>query len=228
MLIRNFIVCALSIGCAAAGPVDLRCATCHVREAKEQATSRMQHALVLPESDAVFKSHPILAGDRDGFHYRIQLKGVDAEYTVSDGTRSITVPVHWIFGADNQTFVFEYQGRWYEGLVSYFSRLQGLDTTIGDTQIHPAKLEQALGRPIDDEEKRDCFGCHTSDSLANNSLNLANLSPGVTCDHCHEGALQHQAAALKGSTSFMPPKLTTESTEQISSFCGQCHRTWPR
>jgi hypothetical protein len=145
---------------------------------------------------------------------------------VSDGESTISVPSRWVFGAENQTFVFEYRGTWYEGLVSYFTEIDGLDTTIGDGSLHPATLLQALGRPIDEAERSACFGCHSTGSEAAGSVNLAGLRPGVTCDHCHAGALEHQAAAYTGSRQFLPLDLRAQSPDQLATFCGQCHRTW--
>jgi len=62
----------------------------------------------------------------------------------------------------------------------------------------------------------------------NGKLNLESLDAGVTCEHCHSGASAHLADALQGEYSSVPPKLGKLSSEDISSFCGQCHRTWEK
>jgi Cytochrome c554 and c-prime len=205
---------------------DLKCGTCHTAEWQQQKQSAMAQALATPGDNALFKKHPTLESRKGAYTYTLETKGPDTTYTVSDGTQSLSAPVHWSFGLDNQTFVFEFQNNWYEGLVSYFSEVDRLDTTIGDTGLHPATLLEALGRPVDDAERQACFGCHSSHGEQNGSLNLTTLTPGITCDRCHAGALDHQAAALKGSAAHTPTKLGAQTADQISTFCGQCHRTW--
>src|SRR5262249_1900957 len=46
------------------------------------------------------------------------------------------------------------------------------------------------------------------------------LVAGVQCERCH-GSTGAHLSALKPM-----PKLGNKSAEQISDFCGQCHRTW--
>ncbi|GAC1700646.1 MAG: hypothetical protein NVS9B4_02390 [Candidatus Acidiferrum sp.] len=56
------------------------------------------------------------------------------------------------------------------------------------------------------------------------------MTPGVQCARCHESAETHLAAMLLDG--FEPAaakdlsKLHGLSAEQVSNFCGQCHRTW--
>jgi hypothetical protein len=186
----------------------------------------MAHALAIPENNPLFAKMPLLRVQKGPFTYTVETKNSATTYSVSDGKTSLSVPVHWTFGVDNQTFVFEYEGHWYEGLVSYFAEVNGLDTTIGDDSLHPTTVLEALGRPIVEAERAACFGCHSSGNQPNGIVDLKTLTPGITCDHCHEGALQHQAAALKGSRLGLPPDLRRASPDRVSAFCGQCHRSW--
>ena len=204
----------------------MKCGACHIAEAKRQTHSVMAHALAVPENSPLFAKMPLMRVQKGAFTYTVETKGSQTTYSVTDGKKTISIPLHWTFGVDNQTFVFEYEGRWYEGLVSYFAEVKGLDTTIGDGGLRPTALIEALGRETVQAERAACFGCHSSGSEANGTVDLKALTPGVTCDHCHEGGLQHQAAALKGSRQGMPEDLRKANSDRTSAFCGQCHRTW--
>jgi hypothetical protein len=118
--------------------------------------------------------------------------------------------VAWSFGegATGQTWLFQRDGVWQESRVSYFSRVKSLDLTIG--QQPPHTLDEAAGRPVPEAEARRCFGCHATGEI-----------PAIQCGHCHGATEQH----LKNSAA-VPARLGRLSTEEISDFCGQCHRTW--
>jgi hypothetical protein len=186
----------------------------------------MAHALQFPGANGVLNNHPLLTITKGPFKYRIETRNGASTYSVSDATGKIQAPIHYSFGFRSQTYVLEYQGRMYEGLISYFAEPDTLDTTIGDESIQPQNLLQAFGRELDTEELADCFGCHATGSGTRKTFNLASMKPGVTCDHCHENAERHQAAALQGRRDFLPPDLKQTTPYQLSELCGQCHRTW--
>jgi len=83
-----------------------------------------------------------------------------------------------------------------------------------------------LGRELQPSEVRDCFGCHSSNSVSNGLLSLSSLQPGITCEHCHAGSSGHLLDALQGIFDSVPRDLKRLSSEEILDFCGQCHRTW--
>jgi hypothetical protein len=60
-----------------------------------------------------------------------------------------------------------------------------------------------------------CFGCHTTAEAA-----------GVQCEACHSGALKHAESMEGGTPSSTPAKLAAMNNDQLSDFCGRCHRTW--
>ncbi len=186
----------------------------------------MAHALSLPANNPVLKAHPKLTVQKGAFSYTVETRGDGITYTVTDGSKTISFPVRWGFGAGSQTWVLEYEGRLYESLVSYYPALNGLDTTIGDQDIHPKNLLEAFGRELRPDESAACFGCHSTGSVTGNHLHLDSLKPGVTCEHCHVGALNHLEAISHGSLQSVPAKLKILSSEEISNFCGQCHRSW--
>jgi hypothetical protein len=54
------------------------------------------------------------------------------------------------------------------------------------------------------------------------------MIPGVQCERCHTGAERHLQTVTQGKTDSIPPKLGKVTPEEVSNFCGQCHRTWER
>lgn len=119
-----------------------------------------------------------------------------------------------------QTYVYEYRGALYESQVSYYSALNGLDVTIGHRNAAPTQVEEAAGRRLQKLELVRCFGCHTTGTLDA-------ITPGVRCERCHKNAQQH-ARAFDDKTvpTAKLDKLSLLGLEELSDFCGGCHRTW--
>lgn len=180
----------------------------------------------LPGDNPTLEKHPKLTFRRGIYSYTVVTRDGSTTYTVSDGSQSITIPVLWSMGAEAQTWVLEHGGQMYESLVSYYPTIQALDVTVGDDRIHPASLEEAIGRPLDHQGVTTCFSCHATDAVSGDRLNLKTLQPGVGCGHCHTGAMEHNAAMLAGAGGIIPPDLSKLSSEDISDFCGRCHRTF--
>jgi hypothetical protein len=112
----------------------------------------------------------------------------------------------------------------YESRVSFYKALNGLDLTIGAANLKPNNLEDAAGRLMDRRNTEECFGCHTSGARTGRS-HPELLTPGVTCEHCHGSAVAHVQNFKLGKPVAMK-KLSALTTEELSDFCGQCHRTW--
>ena len=167
----------LGIGCRFAPAADLKCNTCHAAQAREQAETAMGRALQFPKSNRILASHPVLTTTKGAFTYRVETHAGASTYSVSDSTGEIRVPINYSFGEHSQTYVLEYQGRFYEGMVSYFAEIDGLDTTIGDDRLHPQTLLQALGRELDHSETVDCFGCHSTRSRRRESTEFNRAHP---------------------------------------------------
>lgn len=186
----------------------------------------MAHALEPAGSNPLFKTHPKMTVQKGAYTYTIETHGDEATYTVTDGTETLSAPVRWIFGANSQTYVLERNGVFYESLVSYWKTIDALDTTVGDQAITPKNVAEAFGRQLANPEVTLCFGCHSTDSVVKHQLHLETLVSGVTCAHCHSNASSHLQAVSQGKLTSLPPKLEQRSPEEISAFCGQCHRTW--
>lgn len=207
-------------------PTEAACVSCHRARSESQPLTPMGRAMSFTQTNPVLRDHPKLTVKKGLYTYTVETHGDESTYSVSDGTRTITVPIHWNFGAGAQTWVLEYNGKRYEGTVSYYPSIPGLDYTTGDEDLKPQNLEEAIGREIFTPEQKVCFGCHTSNALTNGKLSLESLRPGVTCEHCHAGATAHVSDSINGEFDSAPPDLKKLSSEDISNFCGQCHRSW--
>jgi hypothetical protein len=202
------------------------CANCHRAQTVDQAQTPMGRALMLAGTNPLLKANPKLTVRKGGYFYTVETHGDSTTYSVTDGARTLSFPVRWSFGTGGQTWMLESEGQLYESLVSYYPTVGGLDTTIGDERIMPQTLEEAIGRKLAPGETKACFGCHATNAVHDRKLTIESMEPGVTCEHCHAGAKTHLLDSLQGDFTSAPPKLGKLSSEDVSSFCGQCHRTW--
>ena len=227
-----FVLCLLA-PLAAVGQTSApgACAKCHV-EALTQPSTYMAHALETVEQSKVLNDHPLLTATIGKYSYKIERKGTESEYSVSDGSSTVTMPIRWTMGASSalgQTYLLEKDGSLYESRVSWFRELSGLDTTMGYEGSPPANINEAAGRMVHQDEKLKCFGCHATNAVHGRELTLDKLTPGVQCSHCHVGTEEHLAAMQQTPPPAVPPelkKLIGMSADQAANFCGQCHRTW--
>ena len=142
-------------------------------------------------------------------------------------SKTVSIPIVWAMGAQAQTWVLKRNGNLYESRVSYYPSIKGLAITTGDERLTPKTIDEAVGRPIGMDEAKACFNCHSTNALVDHNLNLKGLHPGVTCERCHAGVHAHAAGMLAGSASApIPQSLGKLPAEDISNFCGQCHRSW--
>jgi hypothetical protein len=208
------------------------CARCHA-EARTQPATDMANALETVAQARILIDHPLLTATYGKYSYRIERKGDQSLYSVTDGTNTITMPIRWAAGASSalgQTYILEKDGKFYESRMSWFRELNGLGPTLGEQTTHPEDLNEAAGRLLSQDEKLRCFGCHATDAVSGRQLNLDQMTPGVKCSHCHDATAEHTAALVKASGKpVVPPalaRLRNLSAEQASNFCGRCHRTW--
>jgi hypothetical protein len=186
----------------------------------------MAHTILLPGANPVLQKRPKLTLRRGPYTYTVETHGDNSIYSVSDGTRSVSFPIYWSFGVEVQAWLLEKDGKYYESVVSYYPETDSLNVTVGDEGLVFHSLEEAAGRLITEPVLKDCFGCHASNAVVDHKLNLTAAKPGVTCERCHDGAMPHMVAQVEGQVYSTPPNLHQLSTEGVSTFCGQCHRTW--
>jgi Cytochrome c3 len=203
------------------------CANCHQREYGSQISTSMAHAMEPVADCSILDEHKILTFREDIYSYRIERQGNQSVYTVTDGKSTITVRLQYAFGLGKagQTYVFEREGKMYESRVSFYRAINGLDWTMGARNYRPGNLEEAAGRMMSRVDAQQCFGCHTTSVLRNAFRMPEALTPGVTCEHCHGSAVAHVEGFRQGRPVAMK-RLSQLSTEELSDFCGQCHRTW--
>ena len=184
----------------------------------------MTRALVSAANSPVLRAHPQLSTRIGPYSYEI----AESSITVSDGKETLRAPIAWGVGANviGQTFVFERDGRWYESRVSYFSSLGGLDITMGAQNITPHNLVEGAGRLLSPLQAGQCFDCHATGVRKSPGLELADMTEGVQCERCHGSAQAHLQSVRTGTSTRVMRKLGSLTTEELSDFCGQCHRTW--
>ncbi|HEX4809620.1 MAG TPA: multiheme c-type cytochrome [Bryobacteraceae bacterium] len=203
------------------------CATCHQREYISQLTTSMARAMEPVASCSILQQHPALTFREGIYYYRIERQGNTSLYSVTDGKETITAPLEYAFGLGNagQTYVFERGGNFYESRVSFYQAVNALDLTMGASNITPRNIEEASGRLMSRPEAEQCFGCHTTSAQRDAFRTPESLTPGVTCEHCHGSAIAHVEGFHQGKPVAMK-SMSAISTEELSDFCGQCHRTW--
>lgn len=217
---------------AAAGPPAVsrqECAACHPAQARSQPGTPMGRALEPVATCDILLANPKLTWRSDAYFYQILREGDRSIYRVTDGKETLTVPIAWAFGlgAAGQTYVYQWKGKWYESRVSFYTQLRGLDLTMGARNTVPHDIEEAAGRLMSVKDVADCFNCHATNALSGGHADTDHLSAGVQCERCHGASEQHVAAFKSGDIrQAAMRKLGTLPAEEISDFCGQCHRTW--
>jgi Cytochrome c554 and c-prime len=207
------------------------CARCHSKKTASQLATPMAHASTPAATSGILREHEQISLQRDPYSYTITRTGTGSTYSVSDGTSSISAPLRWAFGVGNkgQTYLYQRNGFFYESRMSFYKTLQGLDLTTGQGSEAPDNLEDALGRMIDPDTLRRCFGCHTTAAVTNTGFDSSRLMPGVNCEACHGPGAKHAALMDEEKTEqgrqaiFNPSRLNPVA---LVDFCGACHRTW--
>ncbi len=163
------------------------------------------------------------------YSYTIERKGDQSIYSISDGKEMRSYPIGWAFGQGlaGQTYVFESKGEFFQTRMSYYKSIDGLDLTLGASNIQPGNMDEAIGIRMAPQEAPQCFGCHATNSVEAKRLVTGKLIAGLQCERCHGPAENHLKGIKQGDSKLAAmPKLSSFSTEQTSAFCGQCHRTW--
>ncbi|MFZ0594168.1 MAG: multiheme c-type cytochrome [Bryobacteraceae bacterium] len=205
------------------------CATCHPAQAGTHPSTSMAHAMETIAECDILRKHPVLTAQLGPYSYRIERRGDRSMYTVTDGVQTFSMALGWAFGLGSagQTYVFEKDGVMYESRVSYYRVPDSLDMTMGAQKLHPTNILEAAGRYMGPREAALCFGCHSTNGASNGQVTLETMIPGVQCERCHGPTENHLKGLKTGdSAMFAMKKLSSLNTEEISNFCGQCHRTW--
>ena len=206
------------------------CAPCHGDIVAKQTKTAMARAMEKTAECRILRSHPSLKMQQGKFTYRIERQGEQSIYTVTDGQTEIAVPILYGFGQgkSGQTYVFSYNGAFYESRVSFYRAIDGLDLTLGYADEAPASVAEAIGRRLSVDESRRCFNCHNTGALQNKQLETEHLRPGLSCETCHGSPETHLAALRAGEKTPAKSlrKLTALDGDDLTqNVCGRCHRS---
>jgi hypothetical protein len=197
------------------------CARCHPKEAARYATSAHAHSLQQPAESAFFRALPPapIGEARGGFLLNYDLQGDAVRVQAIRGNESATASILWIFGAGRQaeTPVAISGNTLLEHRISYYAANRRFGLTIGQHAGISSSARNALGRSLDRQEARRCFGCHATGGLPDET----GFTPSVGCIRCHQGAGEHAQGkgAVVNPAHFKPPALVR--------FCAECHRDQP-
>lgn len=215
---------------AYAGPQA--CVRCHPSESKGWAASQMAHALAPAATSAFLRARPHMIYKRGPYTYRIDVRGDQAIYSVTDGKHTLSIPLLWAYGRGvvGQAFLFRLNDTYLEAEAAFYPVLDRLDIVAGVARTPPPTLQQAFGLPLSQSAARQCIACHTTAAVTANRLQVDSMIRGVTCEACHGPGARHVAAmkALShggkptGTFIFNPASLAPADLE---NFCGACHRT---
>ncbi len=189
----------------------------------------MSQALENVKDCRILRGNPKLTAKIGEYSYQIRREGDQSIYTVTNGKETFRVAIQWAFGQGSagQTYMFEHEGQWFESRVSYYSALDGLDLTMGAASTVPANLEQAAGRLTHPTETFQCFNCHATNLVKGHAFSTEGMVPGVQCERCHGSSDRHVKAVRTGDLpGAAMHRLGAMTSEEVSDFCGQCHRTW--
>jgi tetratricopeptide (TPR) repeat protein len=206
------------------------CAQCHASIHKAQRASRHARTLTfgarldsLPLPDL-----PIPDPGNSHVEHRIEAVGPASIRTTSVAPdRRLSALFDYAIGSGNRGWtpiVRDEVGSYWEYRLTRYAAPVGWDTTIH----HPAVPESSsgyLGKPLLDDQVRDCLGCHTTNPDA---VREARATPveaaGIDCERCHGPAGNHLHAAKLGfpDPAVAQPRLATG--RQRDTLCAQCHR----
>lgn len=206
------------------------CAQCHSLKVAAQKTTPMAHASMAAADAEILRQYVPLTFVAGSYTFKIAKANDLIEYSVTQGADSLFQPLSWAFGTGEvaQTYVFIRNGTFYESRVSFYSKLQGLDLTLGHHTPVADDLSGAPGRAMAGPEVRLCFGCHSTASTIAGRFDASTLIPGVTCEACHGpgakhiSAMQQKQIKLGLQTILNPARL---NPVDAVDFCGACHRT---
>jgi len=203
------------------------CATCHYGIYVGQLKTDMRHAETTGLKSGILLRHPLLRFHEGPYTLQIKRERKSVVYSVSNGQKSISVPILWAFGVGKagQTYVYKRDGKFYESRVSYFRHINGLDITVGHSRSPRGNLAEELGSPLTQIDVEKCFSCHTSGDVFSASGAIQEAHPGLTCEGCHGSGLAHMEFREMGKGTggiFNPGHLPPAA---VNAYCGRCHRT---
>lgn len=202
-----------------------------------QPGTPMARTLERAEDAEVLRASGALSFRNGKYVYGISRERGRPVVSVTDGVEKLSAALEWAFGTSEvaQSYLFEKEGKYYESRVTYFSSLKNLHFTPTRALLAPHGLQEALSRPVEIEEIKRCFACHSTASVIGGRFEPDKLTVGVTCEACHGPGKKHaeamEASVVQGGVGneealgliFDPAKV---SPADSVDFCGACHGTW--
>src|SRR5690606_24063438 len=120
-----------------------------------------------------------------GIKYDYQLLRAGLNVRVSQGQKSLTALLQWVFGSGVQAFtpVGTHEGTYFEHRVSFYTSAGHPGRTLGHPGKPSSSLKLALGQPQKPETIQRCFSCHSTGLKP--GLDFSSMTPGVHCERCH-------------------------------------------
>ncbi|MBV9180013.1 MAG: hypothetical protein JO356_01760 [Acidobacteria bacterium] len=189
----------------------------------------MARTAILAAQSDILKNHT-LEYKLGPYAYRAEVRGDRAMYEVSDSVKTISGPLTWTFGIMmGQSYFFDHDNHTYLVPLTFYPERQAFGFTVDQPHNVPESLEKALGRPLNEEQIRGCFNCHTTAATTDSHFDPQHSMPGVGCEACHGPGKSHIAAAITGFAGDGQKHILNPGTFKpvdLIDFCGACHRTW--
>lgn len=215
------------------------CASCHQADFPGEITS-MQRASARADGSSYSGESSASGFASQGRIYSLSRGPDHLRYTVSEGPQRLSETLDWVMGAGDlgRTFLYVKEGRWYQSLVSFYTKASALDVTTGLHSEAGSSLPGALGQALSPEDARTCFGCHTVHATTSAGFNPLHAEAGLGCEACHGPGRAHAQRMSRANTAavvktaatqgedmaiFNPAKLSPSDSIDL---CGSCHRTF--
>jgi hypothetical protein len=211
------------------------CGDCHpahfARQSRSNHAKALRPASELSSLDGILEGTGVESNDPSAARYHFQKSKLEYAVEVVLANHRLKIPVHWVFGANDQGLTFFSglsEGRFLEHRLSYYKHKEGFDITAGHPFGTSRTLEQAIGLVVSAEDAFKCLHCHSTYLRRTPSgPDFSSVIPGVTCERCHGPGADHVAAIRAGATQrriLNPGKLPGD---ELVWMCGECHRNEP-
>lgn len=203
------------------------CAPCHPREAS-QVDSRHARTLTRvqgPEHLARFR----LPSDKraaNGEVFRARVEGELGVVQARAGKRLHSIAAAFALGSGHRgiTYLGRDAGGAVELRISYYHAAKGWD--FSPQQPVGASTDLPVGRRVDAAEEADCFVCHSTAVVRDESDIRPDRSIlGIGCEACHGPGLAHIQARRQGVADQTMAHLAGLNKRVTLELCGQCHKS---
>jgi predicted CXXCH cytochrome family protein len=208
------------------------CASCHAKIHKAQQSSRHAHTLAWGSTIAAvsFPASAVRDPGNARVQHRLRAESERAWVESALEDRRFTAVVDYVIGSGNRgqtPIVRDNEGAYWEYRLTRYAAPVGWDTTIH----HLAAPEDSLGylgKPLLEDQVRDCLNCHSTnpDAVRERRLEGAGVH-GIDCERCHGPGGNHVHAMKLGFPEIAIAQPRRATGRQRAALCAQCHRAPP-